>query len=143
VVQGRKNVIDSLVCLGPYMLSYDDSRRPFYDVAILTVASPAGSMSRDLVLLTIHGDAVHVNAETGNDHALSVDQTFLLCRPEDLEDWEKVDDGGGSIWGCVVPSGAQHEADIGTQISFFETSWRERRGPRTMASPCTFPPDGG
>ncbi|KAH6908834.1 hypothetical protein BKA70DRAFT_1222414 [Coprinopsis sp. MPI-PUGE-AT-0042] len=34
VVQGRTKVVDSLQCLGPYLLSYDDSRRPFYDVAV-------------------------------------------------------------------------------------------------------------
>ncbi|KAH6887214.1 hypothetical protein BKA70DRAFT_1334621 [Coprinopsis sp. MPI-PUGE-AT-0042] len=99
LVQGRTKVVDSLQCLGPYLLSYDDSRRPFYDVAVLTmVANRTGTM-RDLVLLTVHGDAVHANVETGKDHVLSVDQTFLLCRPEDLEDWEKEEEGGGSVWG--------------------------------------------
>jgi hypothetical protein len=72
VVQRCKNVVNSPVYLGPYLLSCDDSRRPFHDVAILAMPSPAGSMSRDVVLLMIHGDAVHVNAETGNDQALSV-----------------------------------------------------------------------
>ncbi|KAH6916457.1 hypothetical protein BKA70DRAFT_1255880 [Coprinopsis sp. MPI-PUGE-AT-0042] len=99
LVQGRTKVVDSLQCLGPYLLSYDDSRRPFYDVAVLTmVANRTGTM-RDLVLLTVHGDAVHANVETGKDHVLSVDQTFLLCRPEDLEDWEKEEESGGSVWG--------------------------------------------
>ncbi|KAH6916446.1 hypothetical protein BKA70DRAFT_1255826, partial [Coprinopsis sp. MPI-PUGE-AT-0042] len=98
VVQGRTKVADSIQCMGPYLLAYDDSRRPFYDVAVLTMVDCTGTM-RDLVLLTVHGDAVHANVETGKDHVLSDDQTFLLCQPEDLEDWEKEEEGGGGVWG--------------------------------------------
>ncbi|KAG2011220.1 hypothetical protein CC2G_011363 [Coprinopsis cinerea AmutBmut pab1-1] len=61
----------------------------------------------EVVLLTVHGNVVDTDSETGEDHVVSVHQSFVLCRPEDL---------GCGGRDCGVVEGVKREEEEGEGV---------------------------
>ncbi|EFI27436.1 hypothetical protein CC1G_14907 [Coprinopsis cinerea okayama7 len=77
------------------------------------------SSEHEVVLLTVHGNVVDTDLNTGEDHIVSVHQSFVLCRPEDL---------GGGGRDCGVVEGVKREEEEGEGVGGVKREEDESRG---------------
>lgn len=100
VIQGRPQISNTLLTMGPYQFGARGvSGTVYYDAVPFGSGSISGTESEttnDNVLVTMHGEVVNVNVMGPElDHVLTVDQSFVLRRRREEEESSDEDALGG------------------------------------------------